>query len=148
MKSQWIVVANASLARFFERDAPGDPLVALSTMEHPESRLKGIDLADDRPGHEATDNSSGGNRFEPRSDPRRKEHRRFARQIAQHLDAALAKGSFTSLWICASDPFLGELKAELSDAVAHHLQHTADRDYTGLGLGELEQRVHDMHVKP
>lgn len=144
MNTQWIVVANASLARFFKREAPGNPLVALPTMAHAESRLKGHELVDDRPGHEATDNSSGGNRFEPRSDPRRREHERFARQIAEHLDDALAKGSFASLWICASDPFLGELRAALSDAVARRLQHTADRDYTALGLAELEQRLHDM----
>ena len=80
MKTQWIVVANASHARLLRRDSPSDPLISLQTMEHPESRLKGSQLADDRPGHEATDNSSGGNRFEPRSDPRRKEHRRFARR--------------------------------------------------------------------
>jgi len=147
MKNQWIVVANASLARFFKRDSPTDPLVALPTMEHPESRLKASQLADDRPGHEATDNSSGGNRFEPRSDPRRKEHRRFAREIAERLDDAMAEGDFKSLWILASDPFLGELKAELSDAVARRVLLTVDSDFTSLGVGELEQRLRDRHVK-
>jgi protein required for attachment to host cells len=147
MKPQWIVVANASLARFFKRDSPTDPLVALLTMEHPESRLKGHELADDRPGHEATDNSIGGNRFEPRSDPRRKEHRRFAREIAEHLDDALAEDGFKSLWICASDPFLGELKAELSDAVRHRLQLALDSDFTSFGVAELERRLHDTRQK-
>ena len=58
MNPQFILLANASIARLFKRDLPGGPLVALQTMEHPESRLKGSELADDRPGHEATDNSS------------------------------------------------------------------------------------------
>jgi protein required for attachment to host cells len=147
MKTQWILVANASLARWFKRESPSDPLVTLPTMEHPESRLKGSQLADDRPGHEATDNSSGGNRFEPRSDPRRKEHRRFAREIAERLDDALAEEGFKSLWICASDPFLGELKAALSDAVRHRLQHTVDSDLTALGIEELERRLREMRLK-
>lgn len=37
--------------------------------------------------------------------------------------------------------------AALSDAVARRLQLTADSDYTGLGLSELDQRLHDMHMK-
>jgi protein required for attachment to host cells len=148
MKAQWIVVANASLARFFKRDSSTEPLVALLTMEHPESRLRGYELAVDRPGHEATDNSSGGNRFEPRADPRRKEHLRFAREIAEHLDDALAKGGFESLVICASDPFLGELKAALSAAVRHHLQLALDSDFTSFGVAELERRLHDTRQEP
>ena len=147
MKPDWIVVANASLVRFFKRDSPTDPLVALPTMEHPESRLMGHDLSADRSGREATDNSYGGNRFEPRSDPRRKEHRRFAREIAARLDDALAQDAFKSLVICASDPFLGELQAALSEAVRQRLQCTVDRDFTSFGVSELEQRLHDSLQK-
>lgn len=146
MKNQWIVVANASLARFFERGSPEDPMVALPTMEHPESRLKGSELAPDRDGHEATDHASG-NRFEPRSDVRRKEHQRFAREVAERLDTALNEGRFTALWLCASDPFLGELKAALGEAVARHVQVCVDHDYTALGLSELEQRLQQVKAK-
>ena len=144
MKPQWIITANASLARLFSRDSPTDHLVLLATLEHPESRLKGSQLADDRPGHEATDNSSGGNRYEPRSDVRRKEHQRFAREIAQRLDAALAADEFSALWIFASSPFLGELKAQLSDAVDKRVQLALDSDLTSFGLAEIEQRLRDQ----
>ena len=144
MKVQWIVVANASLARLFSRDSPTDPLVPLATMKHPESRLKGSELADDRPGHEATDNSSGGNRYEPRSDVRRKEHQRFAREIAERLETGLAAGEFSTLWLFASSPFLGELKAQLSDAVDKRLQLALDSDLTSFGLAEIEQRLRDQ----
>ena len=144
MKVQWIVVANASLARLFSRDSPTGPLAPLATMEHPESRLKGSELADDRPGHEATDNSSGGNRYEPRSDVRRKEHQRFAREIAERLETGLAAGEFSTLWLFASSPFLGELKEQLSDAVDKRLQFALDSDLTSFGLAEIEQRLRDQ----
>ena len=112
-------------------------------MEHLESRLKGSQLADDRPGHEATDNSSGGNRYEPRSDVRRKDHQRFAPEIARRLDAALAADEFSALWLFASSPFLGELKAQLSDAGDKRVQLALDSDLTALGLTEIEQRLRD-----
>ena len=144
MKPQWILTANASLARLFSRDSPTDHLVPLATMEHPESRLKGSQLADERPGHEATDHSSGGNRYEPRSDVRRKEHLRFAREIARRLDAALDADEFSTLCIFASSPFLGELKAQLSDAVDKRVQLALDSDLTSFGVAEIEQRVRDQ----
>ena len=144
MKPQWILVANASHARLFSRESPTAPLIPLANIEHPESRLKGIQLADDRPGHEATDNSSGGNRYEPRSDVRRKEHQHFAREIGQRLDAGLAADEFSSLWLFASNPFLGELKAHLSDAVGKRVQLALSSDLTSFGLAEIEQRLLDL----
>ena len=144
MKREWIVLANASHARLLSRDSATDPLVPMATLEHPESRLKGSQLADDRPGHEATDNSSGGNRYEPRSDVRRKEHQRFAREIAHRLDAGLAAGEFNAVWLFASSPFLGELKAQLSDAVTKRVQLALDSDLTALGLAEIEQRLLEL----
>lgn len=143
MKREWIVLANASHARLLSRDSAVDPLIALETMEHPESRLKASHLSDDRPGHEATDNSSGGNRYAPRIDVRRKEHQRFAREIAHRLDTGLADGAFSVLWLFASSPFLGELKAQLSDAVNKRVLHAHDSDLTSLGLSEIEQRLLD-----
>ncbi|MCW5657251.1 MAG: host attachment protein [Burkholderiaceae bacterium] len=144
MKTQWIVVANASLARVFKREAPGGALLPVATMEHPESRAKGSDLAGDRPGHEASDFSAGGTRFEPRTDPRRKEHRRFAREITERLDQALAHNELGSLALFASDPFLGELKGALSEPLLHRLQAAHNSDFTSLELGALEQRVHEL----
>lgn len=146
MKPQWILVANASIARLFRRDSPTDPLVPLPTLEHPQSRLKGIELADGRPGHEATDNSIGGNRYEPRSDVRRKEHQHFAREVAEHLDDGLAGNEFDSLWLFASSPFLGELQSQLSAAVAKKVQLAHATDLTSLTLAEIEHRLQDPRL--
>lgn len=144
MKPQWILVANASWARLFRRDSSSHPLVPLATLQHPESRLKGSELGDDRPGHEATDHSFGGNRYEPPLDVRRKEHQVFARELAARLDAGLAAGEFDALWLFASSPFLGELKARLSDAVSKCVRVATDSDLTSLNLVEIEQRLHDL----
>jgi protein required for attachment to host cells len=146
MKSQWIVLANAGMARLFNRHSSEESPVLLEELRHPQSRSKGSALATDRPGREATDNSSGANRFEPRSDSRRKEHGRFAREIADRLDQGLGAGEFDAVWIFASNPFLGELKAKLSAAVHRHVRVTADVDLTPLSLQELEQRPHEFSL--
>lgn len=145
MKNQWILVANASLARIFRRDAARTPLVPVETLSHEQSRMRGSELATDRPGQEAADNSHGINHFEPRTDKRRKEHLRFAREIADRLDKGLAAQEFDSLTVFASNPFLGELKAQLSDAVEKRVKAALHNDFTSLGLAQLDERLHAMH---
>jgi protein required for attachment to host cells len=147
-KTEWILVGNAAHVRLFRRDSPSKPLVPLATLEHPQSRLKGRQLAEDRPGRHATDNSHGGNHFEPHSDVHRKEHERFAREIGARLDAGLAADGFVALWIFASSPFLGELKAALSDAVAQRVAVAHDTDLSALGLAEIEHRLRDPALMP
>ena len=146
MKNQWILVTNASLARILRRDSARTPLVPVETMSHEQSRMRGTELATDRPGSEAADNSHGVNHFEPRTDRRRIEHRRFAREIAARLDKGLAAHEFDSLAVFASNPFLGELKAQLSDAVEKKVALVFSNDFTSLGLAEIEERLDGMRA--
>ena len=53
MKPEWILIANATRARLLERE-PGCPLVVIESFDHPLSRSKTSDLADDRAGHDLT----------------------------------------------------------------------------------------------
>ena len=144
MKKQWILVANAALARIFRRGSALEPLVPVETMSHEEGRMRGRDLATDRPGTEATDNSRGANHFEPRTDVRRKEHLRFAREIAARLDKGLASHEFDSLALFASNPFCGELRTQLSEGVEKRIELTHNIDFTSLDLAELEKRLAAM----
>ena len=141
-----VVLANASLCRFFMRDSGSRTLRPLTVLKHPASRLPGHALGSDRPGHEAVDRSSSGNRFEPRSDVRRQEHVGFAREIAAALQTRLAAGEYDDLWVLASKPFLGELKSALHDPVARHLRQALPIDLTGLGLAEIEARLQALHA--
>lgn len=143
MTQLWILVANGSLARFFSRPGAGEPLVPLETVDFPEGRLKGRDLERDRQGHESSDNSSAAAHFEPHTDLRRKRMHQFARQLAQRLDAGLAAQDYHALWLVASNPFLGELKAALSRPVSDRVQWVHEADYTSLGVGALEDRLHE-----
>jgi protein required for attachment to host cells len=142
-----IVLANASLCRLLMRDGDSPAVVPLTVLKHPASRLPGRELGSDRPGHEAVDRSTGGNRFEPRSDVRRQEHVTFAHEIAADLQARLAAGECDELWLLASNPFLGELKSALHDAVTRRVRQTLAIDLTGLGLAEIEVRLHALHPR-
>jgi protein required for attachment to host cells len=147
MKPDWILIANATHARLLRHER-GSPMVILESFEHPESRSKISELADDKMGQEKSDRSFGGAAYQPKMDAKQKEHMRFARELADHLEQQAQQGSFRSLVIFASSPFLGELKAELGEATARLLPITHDLDLTSFGLTELEQRVQSELARP
>lgn len=141
MKPNWIVIANAGNARVLEDQGEG-ALAVLQTFKHPQSRSKGSELSTDKAGMEKSDSGLGGGAaFQPRTDLRQKEHAVFARELAAHLEHAAQQGTFKSVALFASSPFLGELKSHLGSATQRLVGSTHDIDLTSFGLGELEQRV-------
>jgi protein required for attachment to host cells len=140
MKPEWILIANATYARLIQQER-GEPMVVLKSFSHPQSRSKVSDLVDDRAGHESVDNSFGGASFQPKTDPKRKEHEHFAHELADYVEQAAQQGQFHSLVVFSSSPFLGELKAALGSATQRLLKGTHDLDLTPVGLTELERRI-------
>ncbi|MDP2066656.1 MAG: host attachment protein [Burkholderiaceae bacterium] len=139
-KPLWIVVANASLARCFERSSSAEPLTALATLEHPESRLHARDLATDRPGRTHKDDA-GRTAYSPRTEPKDREREQFAREVAKFLAEGVEAHRCSGVVLFASNPFLGELLAQLGDGVRRQLVASHPLDLTGLPLQELDQSV-------
>ena len=152
MKAALILIANATEARLFRRDAATDPLIPLETLQQPEGRRHAGALGDDHLGHGASDHRPGGTSFEPRMDPKRKKHLQFAQQLSERVDQALAGGDYGHVMLFASCPFLGELKGQLSPGAKKALRAAIDIDLTSFGLGEIEQRIerelHATHERP
>ena len=140
MKPDWILIANATRARLLQQE-PKDKVKELENFEHPQSRSKISELADDRAGHDKTDRTFGGVAYQPRLDAKQKEHQRFARELADYLEHQAQLGNFRSIEVFASSPFLGELKAELGAATTRLLAGTHDLDLTMVGKAELGRRL-------
>ena len=143
----WLVIANAARARVLEqRDVSvasrGVAYAHVADLVHPQSRQKGIDLAGDRPGHARTEmRGLGGTSYLPRSDPREREHDRFAQELAKLIDKGVADGRCAGLVLVASSPFLGRLKARLGEQAKKAIARTVDADYTALEERELADRL-------
>ncbi|MBK6470089.1 MAG: host attachment protein [Betaproteobacteria bacterium] len=135
----WVVVANAARARIFQRDDENQALREIADHVHTPSRQKATELTDDRPGRALKGNASTA--FAPHTDPREREHKRFAHEVAQTLEEAALANRIPGLVLLASNPFLGELKAELGDAARRLLKHSTPIDLTMFQHAELEQRV-------
>jgi protein required for attachment to host cells len=144
----WLVIANASRARVLEDSGlqgakrRATPYVHVADLVHPQSRQKGMALDDDRPGHaHAEGGGQAGTSYAPHTDPRQREHDRFAREVAQMLDEGIAAHRCAGLVLVASSPFLGQLKVHLGEQARKAIVHTLDADYTSLTDAELAARL-------
>jgi protein required for attachment to host cells len=140
MQPDWILIANASRARVLQQQQ-GRRLAELKIFEHPESRLHSSELGDDPRGRQRRDGLYGAAAFEPHLSAQRKEHVRFAHELAGYLETAAQQGLYRSLQVFAGSPFLGELKAELGDATRRLLAGCHDLDLSSVGPAELGRRI-------
>ncbi|MCW5635964.1 MAG: host attachment protein [Rubrivivax sp.] len=138
----WLLVANASRARLFERDADNGALRELEGFVHPESRMKGSELRHDRAG--SAPKGVSRSTFEPPTSPAEREEEHFAAELAGRLEAAARDNRMPGWALIASSPFLGRLRAALGSAAAARLTQHVDRDLTMLAGRELEERVREL----
>jgi protein required for attachment to host cells len=153
MTKTWIVLANASRARILDRESDGGRLVELENLAHPQSRVKGSELTSDRGGHAEKahgDPGHAGTEFQPRTDPRQKEHAVFAAEVSRYLENEVAQGRCQDLVLIASDPFLGELKSHLGPTAMRAVSVTIARDLTTFAGRDLAGRVTEAldHSRP
>jgi protein required for attachment to host cells len=137
--AEWVLVANAARARCFERNPMTSRLRELAGFVHEESRIKPSHFDSDRPGHAMKGQAS--TQFDPHINPQAKQRAQFARELAAYLDEAALAHRYDRLALIASDPFLGDLRANLGDASRRCMIISQAVDLTHVGGPELETRV-------
>ena len=141
MKPVWIVVANGFQAQLYERARPRDALQPLASFVHPESRLKSGELNEDQLGRRRAAVGRNPASYSPQTDPKEKEHERFARQIAQYLDQGTRDDRVAGVMLFASPQMLGTIREVLDPHTAQRIRHSAAIDLTGCNGRELEARI-------
>jgi protein required for attachment to host cells len=139
----WLVVANASRARVLEETGKPGVYTHVADLVHPQSRQKGVQLAGDRPGHipGVVAHGTGSSAYDPRTDPRDREHDEFAREVGMVVDGGVAGGRCAGVVLVASNPFLGHLKTHLGARAGALVLRSVAADYTSLDGPELAQRL-------
>jgi protein required for attachment to host cells len=143
MKTTWILVANAFQAQLYEREKPRDPLIALESLVHPESRLKSGELNDDQLGRTMTQ-SGGHTSYSPPTTNKEKEEERFAREIAERLKQGVLAERCGALMLFASPSMLGAIRGLLDGTSAKLVSHSSAIDLTAFSGRELEARLEQL----
>jgi protein required for attachment to host cells len=126
----WVLVASAARARFFESNGRHEPLHELKDLVNPEDRLRSQALKSDRPGR-AFDHL-GGQRHAMGTavDPKEQVAIRFAKQVADQLDADHYDKRFNALCVVSPPHFLGLLRHRMGSRLAGTLKGEIAHDLT------------------
>ena len=129
MSTQWIVVADAAAARFFERTADGR-LKRVGATYHDASRMHEGDLRTGGKG--GVDDSAGAGHHEADPQVRTSEKHAdiFAKELAKKLKSDHNDKKFDALVLAAAPQFLGHLRDKLDDTVSATIVDSIDEDWT------------------
>ncbi len=144
MAKTWYLVANASTARLYSKEAGAKNLVQLQQFVHPESRETRRELKRDRPGLHQSGTGAQGSFVEP-SDPKKNEADRFARELSQKLRSAKTHGDFERLVVVAPSTFGRYLTKHLGNLMSDAETAIIDKDYTRFDGKRLAERL-ERHI--
>lgn len=144
MTTTWVLVADASCAQLYRQLASGE-LEVFMEFDHPESRMKGDQLASDRPGRQQSKGTGHGTFVDPGT-LKRHEAENFAKQLADTIEKARVSNTIKDLVIAAPPRFSGLLNQSLSKNARELVRASVEKDYTKLTATDLQARL-APHVK-
>ncbi|MGE4368734.1 MAG: host attachment protein [Burkholderiaceae bacterium] len=130
----WVVVGNGSKILVYAWDAITEPLREQMCLANPDNRLRDHDID----GASVGQSIAGRAGLAPRHYPKEHQREKFAQQVADALDQGRVKGSYNSLILAVSSPFLGLLSSRLSALTRPRINQSYTVDVTMLPTTELE----------
>ena len=139
---KWIVTANKHDCRIYDYHHKNpETLNLIKEIEHPENKLKAIDLVTDKPGRYKTNHSNRGT-YTPSADPGLVNIDNFAREIAHELDSARNRHDFDELIVIMSPDMEGHLNHHLNKQVSSLIKHNIQKNLMHLNQRELLAYLH------
>src|SRR5579871_5043532 len=96
----WVINTDSNTCRIYDYSKKPGHLTLIKEIQHPENRLRDIDLTTDKPGHYRTDGSAHGSYSQP-SDPKEVKIEDFSREIAKELDHGRNTNAYKKLIVIA-----------------------------------------------
>lgn len=147
----WIVVADASSARVFEREGRSRHIDLLFSLRHDESRLTTHELVTDRPGRKGRMTPGGSSAYTSvpqETDPHDVEHERFAREIAERLGQSAERHEFDRIHLVMPPRFLGRVRPLLNHAAKERVGVEEALELENLAEAAVIDRIRDIGLNP
>lgn len=128
MNRSWVIVANKSNARVYERTKRRD-LKLIECLENPVAKTSEADQVSDRRGSMAQSHGYGQQSFTPRTSAKEHNEISFAKEINDFLEKCRTRNKFDELEIVASPSFLGILKKNLDKELNKQVVNYLNKDF-------------------
>lgn len=136
----WVVAANESQARFYQREAKRAPLQEFLCVENETARMKKGDIIADRGGRSFDSVGAGRHTMAlEKAGPKKQAATVFAKQIAERIYKATHNGTCRDYVLIAAPRFLGVLRPELSRRCKLGPSKTIDKDVVDQDAASLKK---------
>ena len=134
--STWVLMTNSNTGRIYLYNKENNQLALLKEIQHPENKLRDIELTSDRPGHF---NSNGGahGAFTQASDPKEIKIDDFSRELAKELDHGRNTNAYNKLIVIAPPRMNGLLFQHTNKHVNELVTHKIEKDLIHFSEKEL-----------
>lgn len=142
-----VINSNTNSCRFYSYDKKLEKLTLLKELNHPESKLRNIDLASDRPGHYKGDTTARG-AYQPHMEPKEIEVVNFAREIAQELEKQSQTKEYKKFILIAPPHMSGRLSKQFSKQVKELIAQNIQKDLINLSEHKLLEFLQEYTKYP
>ena len=137
----WVLISNSNACRIYHYIKKSNQLTLLKEIEHPENRLRDIELTSDKPGHYKGSGASHG-AYSQQTDPKEIKIDDFARDLAKELDHGRNKNAYERLIVIAPPHMNGLLFQHVNQHVKELVSHRIEKDVFHLSERELLDFLH------
>ena len=148
MKKTWVLVANASVAKFYEFLGFKSGVQLVETREHPESRLPTRELITDNLPFPGTGGDKAPHTGEPPVPPKKHEAELFAIEVARRLREARVEHALEQIVLMGPAPFLALVKEHLDEPTRKILVRDVEKDYTKADAKTIAEKAAEALLPP
>ena len=143
MARTWVLVAESSRARILGAEKAIGPLHDVQTFDHPESRMHEHDLTSDLPGRTHDRMGDSRHAMGQKVGPKETQTDRFAKELADRLDAARQQGRYERLILAAPPKFLGLIRGHLTPSTAALVTEELQKNFVGESPEKIRSHLPD-----
>ncbi len=140
--STWVVTTDTNTCRIYHYKKKPRELTLLKEIQHPENKLRDIDLTSGKPGHYKSSGSAHGAYSQP-SDPKEIKITDFSREIAKELDHGRNMHAYEKLIVIAPPHMNGLLFQHINKHVKNLITHCIEKDLLHLDDHKLLDFLHE-----
>lgn len=141
MPLTWVIVADASRARFLKFKGHVSGLEEFHDLVNPKGRLKNKDLVTDRHGTTSNRKGTGTPQMGDNGEAAHQVERAFAHELGQELSRMTREAGVESLILAAPPRFLGELRRNLDKTTAALVHQEINKDISTLAPHEIKRHM-------
>lgn len=136
----WIVVANGTLAKFFQATS-NEVLKEVDSLQHPQTKAKGTDVLSDKPGRTFDSQGKGRHHVGTLQTLEDQEMEKFAKEINLKLKKLAEAGEINQVFLIAGPRFLGILNKNLNANITELIGGKVDKDLTSEGTEAIRKHL-------